>query len=251
MPSTHNTPVFKILVGGQDLSPEEQNTVHEIKVTDWLRLPDVCTVAVGYESEPEKPYDNLDKSAFKIGATLEVKLGSIEETTTQTLFKGEIVTVEPDFQAGGVDMVVRAYDRSHRMMRSRRQKSYLNQTISDIVTSVGSANGLSVDADSTGGPLDFVLQHNETDWEFVWRLAKRIGYEFLVDDTSAKFQKPKADGEAVELRYPDDLHSFRPRITAVQQVDSVNVRGFDMKQKQKVERQKNTPVQLVEAGITR
>ena len=157
-----------------------------------------------------------------------VKLGSVEETTTQQLFKGEIVTVEPDFQAGGVAMVVRAYDRSHRMMRSRKQRTFLNQTISDIVKKVGSDSGISISADSSGGPLDFVLQHNETDWDFVWRLAKRIGFELTVDDTRGEFKKPSPGAAAVELNYPDDLHTFRPRITAVQQVEKVNVRGFDM-----------------------
>ena len=33
-------------------------------------------------------------------------------------------------------MVVRAYDRSHRMMRSRKQRTFLNQTISDIVKKI-------------------------------------------------------------------------------------------------------------------
>ena len=31
-------------------------------------------------------------------------------------------------------MVVRAYDKSHRMMRTRKQRTFVNQTISDIVT---------------------------------------------------------------------------------------------------------------------
>ena len=29
----------------------EADAVHEIKITDWLRLPDVCTVAVGYQAD--------------------------------------------------------------------------------------------------------------------------------------------------------------------------------------------------------
>ena len=89
---------------------------------------------------------------------------------------------------------------------------------------------------AAAAPLDFVLQHNETDWEFVWRLAKRIGFELTVDDTRGEFKKPDPNAEAVELSYPDDLHTFRPRITAVQQVEKVNVRGFDIKAKQKVEK---------------
>ena len=253
MPSSqHNTPLFKIEIDGQELDPVQMNFVRDIKITDWLRLPDVCTVAVGYPRKSEgNPYQDLDDTKFQIGKGLVVKLGSVEETTTQQLFKGEIVTVEPDFQAGGVAMVVRAYDRSHRMMRSRKQRTFLNQTISDIVRKVGNESGISISTASSGGPLDFVLQHNETDWEFVWRLAKRIGFELTVDDTRGSFKKPDPSAEEVELSYPDDLHTFRPRITAVQQVEKVNVRGFDFKAKQKVEKTANRAAQVTEAGIKR
>jgi phage protein D/phage baseplate assembly protein gpV len=252
MPSQKNAPLFKIEIEGQQLDPTEMDFVRDIKITDWLRLPDVCTVSVGYPRMHDgNPYQALDDTAFQIGKSLVVKMGSVEETTTQQLFKGEIVTVEPDFQAGGVAMVVRAYDRSHRMMRSRKQRTFLNQTISDIVKSVGNDSGISISTSSSGGPLDFVLQHNETDWEFVWRLAKRIGFELTVDDTQGSFKKPDANADQVDLNYPEDLHSFRPRITAVQQVEKVNVRGFDFKAKQKVETTASRPVQVTEAGIKR
>jgi phage protein D/phage baseplate assembly protein gpV len=251
MPSTQFTPIFTILVEGTRLTDQEADAVHEIKVTDWLRLPDVCTISVGYAADAVRGFDELDSSAFKVGAAVEVKLGSMEETTTQTLFKGEIATVEPTFQAGHVAMVVRAYDRSHRMMRSRKQRTFLNQTISDIVRSVAGDSGISVTASASGGPLDFVLQHNETDWDFVWRLAKRVGFEFVCDDRKATFAKPDPDAESVTLTYPDDLYHFSPRVTSVQQVAKVTVRGFDSKAKQKVERSKTSPQQVTRAGIQR
>jgi uncharacterized protein involved in type VI secretion and phage assembly len=251
MPSQRNAPLFKIEIDGQPIKQTEMNAVRDIKITDWLRLPDVCTVAVGYEHKTEgNPYEDLDNTPFVIGKSLVVKMGSVEETTTQQLFKGEIVTVEPDFTAGGVSMVVRAYDRSHRMMRARKQRTFLNQTISDIVKTVGNESGISISTQSSGAPLDFVLQHNETDWEFVWRLAKRIGFELTVDDTRGSFKKP-APTEEVELNYPDDLHSFRPRITAVQQVEKVNVRGFDLKNKKAVIKTASRAEQMTEAGIQR
>jgi phage protein D/phage baseplate assembly protein gpV len=253
MPSQDNTPGFTITVDGEALTQEESNAVHEIKITDWLRLPDVCTVAVGYSADQPGVYTTFDSTKFKVGGKLEVKLGSAEESTTQSLFKGEIVTMEPAFTAGGVDMVVRAYDSSHKMMRTRKQRTFVNQTASDIVTSVAGEYGFNVESDSSGGPLDFVLQHNETDWEFVWRMARRNGFEFLVGDNgTATFKKPNVDGDPVELRYTDGLSNFRPRVTAVMQVEEVSVRGFDLKAKQKVEQTaKTVEKQVTEAGIKR
>ena len=246
-------PLYSIRINGQDLDPVEANFVHQIKISDFLRLPDVCTVKVGYPAITEgsgNPFQGLDDSKFEVGAELEVKLGATEDRTTKTIFKGEIVTVEPDFQAGGASMVVRAYDRSHRMMRSRRQRTYIDVTISDIVRTICRAHGLSTDAEESGEKFDVVVQNSETDWDFIWRLAQRIGFELTLDDRNAIFRKPKLDAP-LELSYPDDLHAFRPRITAVQQVQTVNVRGWDSRSKRVVVGSESKPTQVTEAGITR
>ena len=181
-----------------------------------------------------------------------VKLGSVEQTTTQQLFKGEIVTVEPDFQAGGVAMVVRAYDRSHRMMRSRKQRTFLNQTISDIVRSIGNDSGISIRRRQQ-------RRRRSTSCSSTTRpTGSSSGGSRSASASSspsttpgAQFKKPDPNAEAVELSYPDDLHTFRPRITAVQQVEKVNVRGFDIKAKQKVEKTATRAAQVTEAGIKR
>jgi uncharacterized protein involved in type VI secretion and phage assembly len=252
MPSSTDTPLYRILVAGQEIDPAEANCVHEIKITDWLRLPDVCTLQVGYPAKAEgEPFQGLDDSKFEIGKELEVKLGATDETVTQTLFKGEIVTVEPEFHAGSVAMVVRAYDKTHRMMRSRKQRVFFQQTVSDIVGKVCREYGLSATTKASGDPHDAVIQHNETDFDFVQRLGRRIGFEFIVDAANVTFGPPDANGEKVELNYPEDLRSFRPRITAVQQVEKVNVRGFDFKAKRGVLATAGSPQQVTSAGITR
>ena len=254
MPGESRTlvPLYRIVIEGQDLDPIEANFVHQIKVTDFLRLPDICTLQVGYPAASEgNPFQKLDDSPFEVGAALEVKLGSTNDRTTKSIFKGEIVTIEPSFQAGSASMVVRAYDKSHRMMRSRKQRTFMDVTVSDIVKKVCSENGLRAQVESSGDKLDIVVQNSETDWDFIWRLAQRIGFELTVDDTKAVFEKPGTSSEPVELTYPEELHGFRPRITAVQQVQTVNVRGYDPKSKRVVVGTESAPTQITEAGITR
>ena len=254
MPGESRTlvPLYRIVINGQDLDPVEADFVHQIKITDFLRLPDICTLQVGYPAESEgNPFQKLDDSPFEVGASLEVKLGSTNDRTTKSIFKGEIVTIEPSFDAGSASMVVRAYDRSHRMMRSRKQRTFMDVTISDIVKKVCSENGLSAKVESSGDKLDIVVQNSESDWDFIWRLAQRVGFELTVDDRKAVFEKPNTTSEPVELSYPEDLHGFRPRITAVQQVDTINVRGWDSKSKRVVVGTKSRPDQVTEAGVTR
>ena len=65
-------------------------------------------------------------------------------------------------------------------------------TVSDIVRKICSEHGLPRRTSAAAGQHEIVLQHNETDWDFIWRLAQRIGFEFIVDDTKAIFEPPSA-----------------------------------------------------------
>ena len=128
--SSVTVPLFTVLVNGAAIEPSEANSLLEITISDFLRLPDVCTVAIGYTGTPDTdPFQQLDASSFKVGQELEVKMGSTDEHTTKTLFKGEIVTLEPVFESGNVAMVVRAYDRSHRMLRARKLRAFNQQAV--------------------------------------------------------------------------------------------------------------------------
>jgi phage protein D/phage baseplate assembly protein gpV len=250
-PSGVMASLYRIVIDGADLDPVEANFVHEIKITDWLRLPSTCALSVGYPAADEgNPYQALDDSKFVIGAEIEVRLGATSDRQTQPLFAGEIVTVEPEFEAGGASMVVRAYDLSHRMMRTRKQRTFMKMTIPQVVSNICRENGLRADVASSRLSHEYILQNNETDWEFVARLAQRIGFEFIVRDKTASF-KPPQKSAPVELRYPDDLHAFSPRITAVQQVKEVTVRGFDLVSKRAAVGSSRSAEQLTEAGITR
>jgi phage protein D/phage baseplate assembly protein gpV len=251
--SSVTAPLFTILVDGAEIDQNEANRVLQIKVSDFLRLPDVCTVGVGYPAKTEgAPFGDLDNTPFKVGAELEVKMGATDQNTTHTLFKGEIVTLEPSFESGTVAMIIRAYDRSHRMMRSRKLRAFNKQSIGDIVTQLCQDHGFSASVKGSTGPvLDYVIQHNESDWDFMWRLLDRIGFEFVLDDKSATIAKPGDTGDTVELGFPDDIPSFRPRVTAVQQASSVTVHGFDHSAKQKMTGSSASPDQVTRAGIDR
>jgi uncharacterized protein involved in type VI secretion and phage assembly len=243
--NTDQAAAYDVLVDGSDLGPDDKSRIKEIRIVDYLRLPDVCTVLVSYPRA-----DGIDSGLFEIGSQIEVRIGAAEKLAPETLFKGQIVTLEPEFGAGGCSMLVRAYDRAHLLHRSRRIATFQNQTSSDIVEKIVKRNGLSAQCDPSGEPHEFVQQDNETDWDFIWRLAERIGFEFVVDDSTAYFRRPTAEG-ALELAWPDTLRSFRPRVTAVQQVQEVTLLAQDPKTKQAIESNATEPDQIARIGVDR
>jgi phage protein D len=248
--SEENVALYEVLVDGQELEQEISRRIREVRVLNYLRLPDVCTfTAVFTKAEPGQAQP-IDGHPFDIGRKLEVRLGSREALTTSSLFKGEVVTLEPTFGPAGVELVVRGFDRSHVLLRTRNRRTFQNQTSSDIVSSIVQAAGFSADCDPSGEPHDFIQQDNESDWDFIWRLAERVGFEFVVEDQTARFRKPSADG-AVELSWPGTLRSFHPRVTAIQQVGEVTLLAQDPKTKQAISVTASTPEQIAQIGIDR
>ena len=72
-----------------------------------------------------------------------------------------------------------------------------------MVQKIAGENGLSPDITSTSVVHKFFQQSNESDWDFLWRLALMHDYEVLVDDTKLVFKPAnKADGAAVRAALP-------------------------------------------------
>jgi phage protein D len=242
--------LYAVLVDGQEIPQEISSRIHEVRVLNYLRLPDVCTFTASFAKGRDGQREPIDAHPFDIGRTLEVRLGAREALTTASLFKGEIVTLEPRFGAGGVELLVRGFDRSHVLLRSRRVRTFQNQTASDVVEKIVTEAGFEADCDPSGEPHEFIQQDNESDWDFIWRLAERIGFDFYVEDMTARFRKPTPEG-AVELEWPKTLRSFNPRVTAVQQVQEVTLLTQDPNTKQAIDVTVSSPQQIAQIGVDR
>jgi len=242
--------LYTILVDGSEIDADLSRRVREVRIQNYLRLPDLCTVAASFPKTASEQGEPIDQSPFDIGATLEIRLGAREDLTTATVFRGEIVTLEPRWGAGGVELLVRAYDHSHVLMRRRNVRTFQNQTSSDIVSKLLTEAGFQAQCDPSGEPHEFVQQNNETDWELIWRLADRSGLELVIDGRTASLRKPSSDN-AVELEWPATLRSFNPRVTAVQQVDEVTLRAQDPKTNEAIDVSASSPQQVAQIGVNR
>ena len=222
----------KILIDGQPLDPALEGRLIEVRVDDNLMLPDAVSLRIA-----DPGLEHVDSSPLEIGAEVEVQLAGAEASALAKVFKGQIAAVEPEFGAGGAVLAARGYDYSHALNRTRRTRTFQNMTAADIARKVVTTAGLTPGTiDSGGGPHDFVQQNNETDWDFLWRLASRIDFELVVLDKTLHFRRAGgSSGSPLTLRWGENLVSFRPRVTGVQQVDEVIVRGWDPKTKKAIE----------------
>lgn len=244
-----------VKVSGQDLDPDLASLILEVRVEDDLVHPDSFVVKL---SDPG--LENIDGNTFEIGKEVEIWMKSpggaddAAPTQPQKLIKGDIVALEPEFNDGGAFIVARGYDKSHKLNRTKNTKAYQNQTFGDIARAVIGAAGLSPGTvDDSGGPQDFVQQSAETDWDFLKRLADRIGNEVVAEDEKIHFRKAGSkSGGPKTLEWGKELHVFHPRLTGVQQVREVTVRSWDPKTKQAITSTKQAqPAYVAKIGIER
>ncbi len=243
--------LYAIEVDGEAIDERLAKRVREVRVLSYLRLPDVCTLAATFPKGQDGLAEPIDEHPFAIGSHLEIKLGAREDLTTATLFKGDVVSLDLDFGPGSVELLVRGLDRSHQLQRSRKVRTFQNQTSSDIAEKILNEAGFDVETDSSGDPHEFIQQDNETDWDFVWRLAERIGFELVIEDGTAYFRRQTIDATPVELEWPRSLHSFRPHLTAIQQVEEITLAAQDPKTKHAIDASASTPDPLARIGIDR
>jgi len=243
--------LYSILVDGEAIDERLAKRVREVRILNYLRLPDVCTFTATFPRGAKGTPEPIDEHPFAIGSRLEIKLGAREQLTTTTLFNGDILTLDVEFGSGSIELLVRGLDRSHTLQRSRKVRTFQNQTASDIVEKIAREAGLDLDTDPSGDPHEFVQQDNETDWDFIWRLAERIGFEFVVADGVAHFRRQSTETSPTELEWPDALRSFRPRVTAIQQVKEVTLATFDPKTKEAIDATASDPNQISRIGIDR
>ncbi len=208
--------------------PLMQNLV-SVLVDQHCHLPDMFAICFT-DSEMKL----LDNGPFNLTKEIEIGAETADERHV-ALVKGEITSLEPDFQEGMIaQLVVRGYDKSHRLYRQTKSKAYLNKKDSDLAQEIARNLGLQTDIDVTGTVYDHIYQDNQSDLAFLMGRAYRIGYECFVADGKLHFCKPSSGSAAMTLTWGDDLLSFRPRLSLAEQVDEVVVKGWDIEKQQAI-----------------
>lgn len=219
-------PQLYLRIGGAEVPGDLSRDIARVEVDMHLYLPDAFTVAVH-----DSGFHWIEHALVKIGQQVEVagRASEDEQRASDVLLSGEIVSIEATYPESGVPtLLLRGYDLSHRLHRGRKVRSFLQMTDSDIAMRIAQERGLQAMVDQTSHVHEHLYQENLTDYEFLARRARAVGYVFTLDGRQLVFRKPANVAlPPVELNYREGLLDFRPRITASAQVSEMNVRGWD------------------------
>ncbi len=167
---------------------------------------------------------------FDIGNRVEIQMGYGKQL--ESLILGEITGLEPDFAEQAATLTVRGHDLRHRLLRGSKTRTFLNKTDSDIVQAIALERNLKTKIEKTSTQLEYVVQNNQTDLAFLQSRAKKIGYEIGMDGQTLYFRKRQYTmPKQLTLNPTIDNLSVSLRVSTMAQVEAVEVRGWNAKEK--------------------
>ena len=247
-------PEFRLSIDGEPIPAQLRAAITGITHTSGLEGADRVEVALANEG-----LRWLDDDLLKIDRSLKLEIGYADEMLTQ-VFVGEVVALEASFPGGSAPtFTVVAQDKRHRLAQGTKVRWFAipiptvgNLPIPDPITAmaVSAENALIPVIDPVGaaiavllGGVDAVVsvsdtnamqkfvrkQVNESDYDFLARIAKENGWEMLVEHGGElgghllRFTSPLDHLQPdATLAYGRSLLDFQPRISNVGQIFSIS-----------------------------
>ncbi|HEX2643883.1 MAG TPA: contractile injection system protein, VgrG/Pvc8 family [Thermoanaerobaculia bacterium] len=228
-------PEVRVRINGADLPPKAAADVVSAAVSQDVTAPGMIELRMINRDMNKLQVSWSDDPLFAEGNEIEILMGYAGKL--ESVLVGEITGLEPEFHAGEVPMLtVRGHDRRHRLMRGRKVRSFTKVKDSDIASQIAQEVGLTAEVENTQTTLDSVLQHNQSDWDFLEARARRLGYEVVVEGKTLRFRPHKNDGsEVVTLARDAELIEFYPRLSTLGLVGEVVVQGWSPKDKEAIQ----------------
>jgi phage protein D len=223
-----------IRVRGAGIPLEAYADLIDIRVSQSVSIPSQATVRF---SDPE--YALIDGDMFAVANEIEVLFANRFGTPT-TVFKGEIVSIGTDQNAQRADsceLVITAFDRSHRLGSTTRVRTFQQMTYRDVLSTISGEEGLTLEADVGNLMFDYLIQ-TTSNYAFLNEIAFRTGSEWRIDDRALKVA-PRASSAAVSVEYGEDLRRLKTRYTAANETPKVTVRSWDPQSKRVITGQSN------------
>jgi uncharacterized protein len=232
-PNAPLVPHFEVLINGSPLPSGAMSHVSSVSVDERVDLPSMFALELaGSDTQAQDTLFVDDATLCAIGNTVEIRLGYVGDL--ETLLIGEVTALEPEFLFSRIPSVtIRGYDRRHRLQRGRQTRTFVQQKDSDIASQIASEAGLTAQTEDSGPVHDYVVQANQTNYDFLRERAWRCHYEVVVEDKTLFFRPAgHAQSEVVTLDMGQDLLEFMPRLSSAGQPSEVSVRGWSPKDKE-------------------
>lgn len=235
-------PASAIRIGGVDLLRDLEVAVNHVEVDLQLgtasRFSFTITNTYNHEFHTFKGGRGSDLlSIITFGAEVEVCLGYGDLKTTPVSARGMITEISTNFTEGGSpELSIAGYDHGFPLTMGKSSRTWSKRRDSDAAQDIASFHNLAAVIEQTKEQHAQIEQNQESDWEFLKKLADRNHFELYVDEKkNLHFGTPNDKGGAVvELVYGQGLLTFKPDANLAGQVSKVEVYGWNRKEKKAI-----------------
>ena len=172
---------------------------------------------------------------FKLGDKVEIYLGYTVHTTAKLVFIGYVTSINVEYTGKeDVSYTIEAMDLKIFMMNNSRSeikkdmKSY-SAVVTKILKDYSPLCEGDLEVSETKEIKSPIEQYNESDYDFIVSLAKKLNYRFFVCKGKAHFIELKPTDPVIKISPSKYLYSIEREISISKQIQSVTVRTNDEK----------------------
>lgn len=221
-------PTFEIKVGGSKLESSIAKNIMEITVTEYLSGPSSFSFRL---NDSKFELINEETGPFTEGTRVEIHLGFVGNT--RKMIVGEISALSADLPSSGpAVMEVQGFDLLHVLSRGTVYRQFGGESPgsglpdSEIAKQIAEEMQLKHIIQKTEKRVSPRIQNNETNLDFLQRLAQLNGYVLNGDSDSIYFG-PVRTRKTISLEWRKNLVNFSPRLSTAGLVNEVIVRSWD------------------------
>jgi phage protein D len=173
----------------------------------------------------EERVDLIDLFAF--GTPVDIRLGYGEPGKLTTLLTGIVTRIGTNFAEGGTpELTVGGFDHLYPLTIGKETRHWENKRDTDVVEEIATRHTLTPAVADTQEVKPRIEQSQQSDFEFLGKLAERNGMIFYVRDTTLYFgPRRNQEAPAVQIAWGGGLSSFSPSANIAKQVSRVEVCG--------------------------
>jgi phage baseplate assembly protein V len=212
-------PRVDVRADGASLPVEAASALTAVRVQQRLSMPAMCELT--FVELPGMP-----EAAALLAPGAEIELGVDDHD--QPLFEGQVTAIEYVYgPAGSREVIVRAYDGLHKLRKAQSVRAFTELGLRDIASEIAGNAGLDVECDEAGPAWPHIVQHRQSDLEFLVYLAGRCGLFLTARGTTLHIISLEGDGDTVYLDLGVELLEARIEVNGDPACRDVEASGWD------------------------
>ncbi len=220
MSAVRGVPRVQVRLDGAPLTGDDLDALTSVRVQQQLSVPTLCEVSfLGAAS--------LARRGVEVGASLEVLAGD----EVQPLFSGEVTAVEyahgPDRTCG---VRIRAYDPLHRLRKRQPVRAHVEVTAEELAAELASSVGLTVRCAASLPLWRHLVQHRQSDLDFLAELAGRAGLYLTVRGQVLHLASLEGIDDVPALLLGEGLLEAQLEVNAETACRSVTAAGWNVRE---------------------